>query len=580
MKCNKLMLTVTLVFSVFLTMAGCGRTAGSLTDNQDTVKGWSAASHGNVAAPDYDVVFPQDKVNEIKITISTENWEAMQANMAELFGTQGTGQQGGMAGGGQRPGGNIVPGDGNVRQGSGFTAAQGDIPQRGNMPGMPGNDRLPADNNDEQPPAFGQPGGGMPEMPGGRFPADNDEGQQFIPPQPGGMAGGQPPGVGGPGFGGDMTAENPMWVESTIEFNGNTWTHVGVRYKGNSSLMSGWRSSTGKLPLKLDFDEFETEYPEIENQRFYGFKQLTLSNAYSDSTYLRETLTSDILLDAGLMAAETAYYNVTLDYGEGEVDLGLYVMVEVVDDTVIEREYGDDSGNIYEGDGTGVSLASGTYNRIESSFQKENNEDEADWSDIETLYNVLHSGERLTDPAAWRNNLEEVFDTDAFLEWLAISAVIQNWDNYGSMSHNFYLYNNPATGQIEWISWDHNMVLGVSGGGGGRDNAAGGGPAMGGGPGRSTSFDKSEVGENWPLIRYLLDDPVYYEKYISYLEETIKDVFVPEKLNEKCRELAELIAPYVTDGTDTTAYDTAVQQLQNRITERYQAATSFLAEQD
>jgi spore coat protein H len=578
MKCKKLMLSVTLVFSVIVTMAGCGQTAGWSTDIQDTVKGWSAASHGNEAVPDYDVVFPQDKVNEIKITISTENWEAMQSNMVELFGTQGTGQQGGIAGGGQRPGGNIMPGGGNVPQGSGFTPAQGDIPQRGNMPGMPGIDRLPADNNDEQQPAFGQPGGNM--RGGGMFPADNNDAAQQAGDQqnaapPGGMAG------GGPGLGGgDMTAENPMWVESTIEFNGKTWTHVGVRYKGNSSLMSSWRSSTEKLPLKLDFDEFETEYPEIENQRFYGFKQLTLSNAYSDSTYLRETITSDILLDAGLMAAETAYYNVTLDYGEGEVDLGLYIMVEVVDDTVIEREYGDDSGNIYEGDGTGVSLASGTYNRIESSFQKENNEDEADWSDIETLYNVLHSEERLTDPAAWRNNLEEVFDTDAFLEWLAISAVIQNWDNYGSMSHNFYLYNNPATGQLEWISWDHNMVLGVGGGGGGRDNAAGGGAAKGGGPGRSTSFDKSEVGENWPLIRYLLDDPVYYEKYISYLEETIKDVFVPEKLNEKCRELAELIAPYVTDGTDTTTYDTAVQQLQNRITERYQAVTAFLAEQD
>lgn len=34
-----------------------------------------------------------------------------------------------------------------------------------------------------------------------------------------------------------------------------------------------------KLPLKLDFDEFEDDYPEIENQRFYGFKQLSLANA-------------------------------------------------------------------------------------------------------------------------------------------------------------------------------------------------------------------------------------------------------------------------------------------------------------
>ena len=54
-----------------------------------------------------------------------------------------------------------------------------------------------------------------------------------------------------------------MWVPATIEFEGNTWTNVGVRYKGNSSLTSGWRGGTLKLPLKLDFDEFEDHHPEM-----------------------------------------------------------------------------------------------------------------------------------------------------------------------------------------------------------------------------------------------------------------------------------------------------------------------------
>jgi hypothetical protein len=53
---------------------------------------------------------------------------------------------------------------------------------------------------------------------------------------PGGRPGGGQPGVG------DMTPVNPEWVEATVEFQGSTWSHVGVRYKGNSSLTSGWRS--------------------------------------------------------------------------------------------------------------------------------------------------------------------------------------------------------------------------------------------------------------------------------------------------------------------------------------------------
>jgi spore coat protein H len=122
-----------------------------------------------------------------------------------------------------------------------------------------------------------------------------------------------------------MTPENPMWVPATITFEGNTWTSVGVRYKGNSSLTSGWRGGSLKLPLKLDFDEFEEDYPEIDDQRFYGFKQLSLANGFKDASFLRDAATANVLAEAGLPAAATAFYTVVLDYGEGSVRLGLYI---------------------------------------------------------------------------------------------------------------------------------------------------------------------------------------------------------------------------------------------------------------
>ena len=485
-------------------MAGCGKSGESVpvTEQNTRPEGGTDETHGNNVEPNYEVVFPQDKVNQIKITIAPGDWEAMQANMTELLGPRGTGQRGGQP---RAPG---VP------------------PDRGGM--VP--DNVPRD------------GGVAPRAPG----------------IPGWI---------------DMTPENPMWVPATIEFNGLTWTNVGIRYKGNSSLRSGWNSGTLKLPLKLDFDEFEDEYPEINNQRFYGFKQLSLSNAFSDSTYMRDVITSDLLAEAGLVAAETAYYEVILDYGEGSVNLGLYVAIEVIDDTVINRFFGDGSGNIYEADGPGVSLALGTFERIKDSFLKENNQQEADWSDIEELYNVLHSGKRTSDPEEWRESLESIFDVDVFLKWLAISASIQHWDTYGSMSHNFYLYHDPDTGRLIWISWDHNEVLGVGGGGGGR----GGIGVLGGGMRGNVSLDREEVGQNWPLIRYLLDDPIYHDRYVGYIEETINGAFNPDRMKEKCQELAGLIAPYAAKDGGEAAFDSAVQQLINRIYERFQVANTFLA---
>jgi len=488
MNWKKTICLIALVSLVAMVIVGCIKSGESVpsTSGQTTrPEGWIQETHSNNAAPDYDIVFPQDKVNQIKITIAPSDWEAMQANMNEVFGSQGTGQPGAL------------------------------------------------------------------------------------------------PGIGNQGP--EMASENPTWVPATVEFNGLTWTNVGVRYKGSSSLRSGWNSGTLKLPLKLDFDEFEDEYPEIENQRFFGFKQLSLSNSFSDSTYMRDVISADLLEEAGLVAAETAYYEVILDYGEGPVNLGLYIMIEVIDDTVIDRVFGDDSGSIYEGDGPGTSLAQGTFNQIEDSFLKENNQVEADWSDIEALYNVLHSEKRTSDPEAWRESLESIFDVDVFLEWLAISAVIEHWDSYGSMSHNFYLYHDPDTDLLTWISWDHNEVLGVRGGMGvpregfGAPDAGMGGPGGGMGGFGSTSLGKEDVGQNWPLIRYLLDDPVYNDRYVGFIEETINGVFNPETLEKKCQEVAELIAPYAAKESSQATFESAVEALVDRIYDRYEVATDFLA---
>jgi spore coat protein CotH len=364
-----------------------------------------------------------------------------------------------------------------------------------------------------------------------------------------------------------MTPENPMWVPATIEFQGKTWTQVGVRYKGNSSLTSGWRSGTLKLPLKLDFDEFEDEYPEIEDQRFYGFKQLSLANGFHDASFMRDAATAAILEEAGLPVAETTFYEVILDYGEGPVTLGLYTMIEVVDDTVIDRFFGEDDGNIYEAEGSAASFAASTRDQIESSFEKENNREDADWSDIDRLFDVLHDDGRIDDPAAWRASLESVFDVDCFLEWLAISSVIQNWDAYGAMSHNYYLYNDPETDQLTWISWDHNEAMSSSvGGDGGR------------GPGnRNVSLDKAEIGDEWPLIRYLLDDPVYYERYLDYLTETVAGPFDPDEMAERYQSVADLIAPYASAEVGEEAFEAAVQDLIDHAYRRSEAVESYLS---
>jgi hypothetical protein len=359
--------------------------------------------------------------------------------------------------------------------------------------------------------------------------------------------------------GGAFTLRPPIWIPATISFQDQLWTHVGVRYKGASSL-SPWMKGEIRLPFKFDFDQFEDDYPQIKNQRFFGFKQLSLSTNYEDASAMRDTLVYELLLEAGLPSLRTASYDVLLEYGEGPVRLGLYTMIEVVDDTGIRNHFGNDNGNLYEGNGLGASLAKQKKERIKDSYEKKNNEDAADWGDIWALYDVLHAEKRLSDPEAWRADLEALFEVDSFLKWLGIAAFVGHGDTYGVAGHNFYIYNNPETGKLTWVSWDHNVTF--------RSELR---PFL--------VLDKSNISDAWPLIRYLLDDPVYWDRYVAFMADNFATVLAPDAMIARIRARAELLLPYATLDMSREAYDSAVQQLVAFVEARAADVEEFLAEQ-
>ncbi len=300
--------------------------------------------------------------------------------------------------------------------------------------------------------------------------------------------------------------EDPMFVPAEIFYNDKQWYKVGIRFKGNSSLQNSWMSGILKLSLKLDFDEFEDDYPQIDNQRFYGFKKLSMKNNFDDTSFLREKVTAEFFGSAGLAVSHTAFYELYLNSGEGPEYFGLYTMVEEVDDTVIKTQFSSSGGNLYKPEGTGASFRSGSFS--ESYFEKKTNEDASDWSDIEKLFEVLHDNTRTSDPSVWRADLDTIFDTDVFLEYLAVNTTVQNWDTYGRMTHNYFLYNNPETDKLTWIPWDNNEAL--------QEGKMGGSP----------NLNFSDVSSSsWPLIGYIYADPVYRAKYESYLQKTVDGAF-------------------------------------------------------
>jgi len=233
------------------------------------------------------------------------------------------------------------------------------------------------------------------------------------------------------------------YVECTVRFQGQAYPHVGVRHKGNTSLINPFEDGRTKLPFKLDFDKFDDEYPETDGRTLLGMDKINLANGFRDPTLLRDIFAVDLLREFGANAPRARPCAV---YVNGAFR-GLYVMIEQVDKTFLRDRFGNDSGNLYKPEGPGADL---TYFEPDS-LEKETNGKAADWSDIEEFI------EELNDPAV---DIATILDVDSFLPWLAVSVAICNLDSYLARPHNYYLYNNPATGRFHFISWDHNSTFG------------------------------------------------------------------------------------------------------------------------
>ncbi|APX99807.1 CotH kinase family protein [Lacinutrix venerupis] len=377
-------------------------------------------------------------------------------------------------------------------------------------------------------------------------------------------AGGPGGGPGGVPVGTTEVDEDPIFVPAEVFYQDKEWYRVGVRFKGNSSLQTSWQNGILKLSFKLDFDEFEDDYPQIDNQRFYGFKKLSLKNNFNDKSMLREKVATDIFRNAGLVSSHAAIYALYVDHGNGPEYFGVYTMVEEVDDTVLDEQFSDNDGNLYKPDGDAASFAEGTYN--ESEYVKKTNEDEADFSDVANLLSVLHDGTRLTDAATWRANLDAVLDTDVFLKYLAVNTVIQNWDTYGRMTHNYYLYNNPDTNKLTWIPWDNNESLQTG-------NMEG-----------SLPLDFSGLNaEEWPLIGYLYQDLVYKTIYNNYVQEVVDGAFNTSTMQSTYSTYASMVQPYAISEVDgytflnnSSDFQNAVNELNSHVASRATAVNNYL----
>ena len=345
------------------------------------------------------------------------------------------------------------------------------------------------------------------------------------------------------------TAMEEQYTSATVVINGERFENVGIRPKGNSTLTQIVNNpNTDRFSFKIKLDEY------IDGQNYQGMTKIVLNNNMSDTTYLKEFMSYELMEYMDVPTPMHAFSNISVN---GET-WGLYLFVEPIEESFIERVYQTVEGNLYkpeskygvpfddpEGDAKVLSLVYqgedvSLYEEITTSavFKQTNTED----------YNKLINFIRTMDTG---ENLESVMNVEEFARYFAVNTFLVNLDHYsGHMLHNYYLYENQ--GVFEILPWDYNLSFGTF-----EISAA-----------EAINFpiDKptTENLQERPLINSWLQNETYRTMYHTYLAD-IASYVESGQFEKRVLQMNERIAEYVKN--DPTAfytyeeYETGIEQL-------------------
>jgi spore coat protein CotH len=310
------------------------------------------------------------------------------------------------------------------------------------------------------------------------------------------------------------------WIEATVTIDGKTFENVGVRLKGNSSIMglrnAGMGGRTGRtgaestggdqatgdestayvkaaaapadgqqgfagpmggdastdspetLPWLVDLDR------NVENQNYEGVIEFAVRSNTSE-TALNEAVALDLLQAAGLASQEAVYASFSVNGSEP----CLRLIIENPDDLWMAANFSI-TGALYKAESTGdYSYRGDEADSYAEVFDQEAGKTNADLTPLIEFLEFINNA----DDATFNAELPDRLDIDAFATYLAMEELLNNFDDIDGPGNNSYLYYDTKTGKFTVVAWDHNLAFGAMGAMGGLGGAGGfgGGTAGAGG---------------------------------------------------------------------------------------------------
>lgn len=136
------------------------------------------------------------------------------------------------------------------------------------------------------------------------------------------------------------TCTNEEYSACSVVIDDEAYKNVAIRAKGNTSLTQVESYGNSRYSFKIEFDHYDN------SMSYYGLDKLSLNNIIQDNTYMKDYLTYQMMGYFKVDAPLCSYVYITVN---GE-DWGLYLAVEGVEESFLERNYGSEYGELYKPD--------------------------------------------------------------------------------------------------------------------------------------------------------------------------------------------------------------------------------------
>lgn len=172
-----------------------------------------------------------------------------------------------------------------------------------------------------------------------------------------------------------QSCANEEYGACAVVIDGEAYKNVSIRAKGNTSLSSVANLGSSRYSFKIEFDHYEN------GKSYHGLDKLCLNNLIQDNTYMKDYLAYTLMAGFGADAPLCSFVYITVN---GE-DWGLYLAVEGIEESFLQRNYGNQYGELYKPDS--LSFGGGRGNGKDFSmtdFINKNSDDSEETSSSES----------------------------------------------------------------------------------------------------------------------------------------------------------------------------------------------------